>query len=848
MGITFEYFSSVFGSHHSLTRVGFEEIARICSDEKICQRIDEYRKTGNQALKKNLPCICPMGNCNAKRERKASEMTPNNLGMIDLDKLPSDYQQLKEFMGKYQTSDYLRADLVMAYITVSGRGLRLIFPLFDNLSLHESAILILMRLCLPIAYLDLVTTDISRLSILTKREDILFTNNISMEKDNTVQKIKMTDGEEEFVNQMREKHGKQWVEYIVKESAKGTDEKNKSQSVPGIKEADVAKPLADASDEDAAASEAAENAKDNQDVPYKKYTEAQIQENDLTYGSFRFKGRFVKDLALMYVKSRYGGEGPEHGERHALYNQMCKNFRNMVDNDPVILHAVLPTFNHAVSETWAQCVYYTATNKSAGVYPKDFWWWCEKNHFFEKEEENEELPEISQEYTRLVSSVPNLPPIIKEYFSIAPHWFKIPTLVSLESILSLFATNYRAKYIDGLPLSLSFYDIIYAPQSSGKSFLRRLDHLLDKTRLRDNLSMMKQVWYNQLALRRSHNQELPEEPKVKQRLFAARASVGQMCISQKNIGEHHFLQIISEFDIWADAVTARNCDLSAFYRTSWDNEYFSQQYQSPNSFRGSVKIFPIILATCTEGQINRFFKNVEDGLVTRFDFIPLLEQDFADIQPWGVMTDIDNNEIERTMERLEKETYATPLAENAEELSVRDMGKQSNWDYELLPPREYNVSYLYEPLHKWLLEKLDESVKEANPVSAMLRKRSARKGFMFGLLALALFGNDSTQERKQNIIDLMLWRAELSFKMMRYKWEDVMLEKTEHEKRKSKGLRDALFDSLPNSFTATDVEAALVGDGRKTPARIVIYQWKKHGLIIRSQKNVYTKQLKTQGK
>jgi hypothetical protein len=59
---------------------------------------------------------------------------------------------------------------------------------------------------------------------------------------------------------------------------------------------------------------------------------------------------------------------------------------------------------------------------------------------------------------------------------------------------------------------------------------------------------------------------------------------------------------------------------SDIYRLGFDNAKYGQNYMSDNSFSANVPVYYNLLLTGTPGGMYRFFKDVEDGLVTRFCF------------------------------------------------------------------------------------------------------------------------------------------------------------------------------------------------------------------------------------
>ena len=79
-----------------------------------------------------------------------------------------------------------------------------------------------------------------------------------------------------------------------------------------------------------------------------------VLKSDEEYKDYEYNGKKVADLVREYLDVT-GGD-PEEGMRHSTYNNLIVQFRNLVNNDPKILHAVLPMFGNSVEETWGQCV------------------------------------------------------------------------------------------------------------------------------------------------------------------------------------------------------------------------------------------------------------------------------------------------------------------------------------------------------------------------------------------------------------------------------------------------------------------------------------------------------------
>ncbi len=490
-------------------------LCHLCKEATVANAVSHFRDTGEQQYKMSIPAFTPMGICTDQDNPKRSvrTMRPTELVMIDLDDVERSHDGLKAWVDGWiaqHREEIQQLKTTMVYITCSGKGVRVIFPRFEQLDILQSAQLYCQLTQLPSTCLDKQCVDISRLSILTTFDDIVYTHQPDTDDEGNVILNQATD------QQLALFH---------------LDKQDNTQ---------------------ATYSEAATSPNPFENKPFKEYTEKDIIENDLMYGDFKYKGRQVKDIVREYISWRTNGMGPEGGARHLLYNQLCKNFRNLCDNDPRILHAILPSMGHPTSETWKQAVYFCSLNSSSLV-PRNFYFWLKERGYMEypdKDEEEEDFtPQEEKFYAWALKNMPPLPPIMKEIVNNAPYWFKLPILSVMESYLSLICTNYRSHYIDGFPVSLSSYNIIYAPQGSGKSMSRRVAFLIEEENKRDKLALMKAQQYDSEVRKANGSSENPEEPKWKQRLFAARTSLGEIMKRQEAIGNHHWLQDVSEFSM-----------------------------------------------------------------------------------------------------------------------------------------------------------------------------------------------------------------------------------------------------------------------------------------------------------
>lgn len=861
--------------------------------------VDKFRQRKDDAVKRYIPAFCPMGICDTDGIRVARTMKSNNLCMVDLDHISvADFAKLKEKI--IEQKDVLsNMQFCLVYITCSGWGYRFVFPLFDGLDIAHSQ-LAFVKIFFPdfVKYLDTCTTDISRLSILTKRSDYLIV------KDSDSDSVGMLEiGDKKLLEEIKAiKDIKSYVQN-AKAINNGTGRPTDEGSAPILRNNDSGNRVNSIDDANAASLSEKDGSQGNQDgekserdsvsenevsqeksagsstdanadadmlnpdgididnVAYKDYSIEKIQECDKIYSEYPYKGRKVRELANAYIQYKTHGRGPDKGERHALYGLLCTNFRNLCNNDPRILHAVLPdTRNDGMStilETWKQCVWAITHSRTSNL-PKEFYFWCKDNGFLDwpAEDETSEESEEDKMYEMFLKKMPPLPPIIREYVKIAPKWFKLPVLASLQCYTALLSTNHRTYYFDGSPISTTLYTLIYAPAASGKSYTRKLRNILKRIEQRDKLALEKAKWYDRQQRQNNGSGKLPEEVVWKQQLFSSKTSMGEVLKRQEAIGEHHWLQDIAEFSIWAATVKKAKEEWSAFFRTSYDNEEFSQSYQSANAYRGKVAVYPIVHGTCTFGQISSFFTNVEDGLLTRFSFVPLMHQRYASYQPWKLMSDRDQAIVEKTIKRLEWETYCDvedepeevdeeiKTNEDGEEVKVKkDTTKndRGEWDYDFKEPIYHEMEYVHEALLQWLEHKRLEALKDDNEALDTFRRRCARNAMAYALICRALWGRND-QRTRDKIVANAIFDAEVKLYYMRYVWESTMNEELKQVKSPSKRLTNQpLYDKLPNIFSKEKLHQAMMSGGYKTPVGKMISIWKLSGFLKEVGKSNYQK-------
>lgn len=561
----------------------------------------------------------------------------------------------------------------------------------------------------------------------------------------------------------------------------------------------------------------------------------EVVANDEKYKDFEYNGFRVADIVKDFIATT-GGE-PAEGTRHTFYNELIVQFRNLCNNDPKIVHAVLPAFDRGIEETWAQCVGLCSSNRTTKLEGKLYFWLKDRAMLAER------LPTTDEKETdkEPLPPMPKLPPIFRQYVNAAPEDFKVPTVVALLPILGTLTSHLRATYFDDSEQSTEFISLLFAPPSSGKSFIKRLSVLLKNLRDRDELANAREELWANAEKKKGANDKGEEQPKVSVRIVKPLISVPELLTKMRNNQGHHMFIEAEELDTFTKGNKGAGGDKSDLWRVTWDNGFYGQYYKSVNTFKGEVQMYMNLLFTSTQDQIDRFFKNVEDGLVTRFSVCPIENQQFAKFTPWKKISKADQAQINNILTRLEIKNYKLPLKFDKQdliEIKAEDFDKVVPWQYEFQPFEYLDMEYIYKPLLDWLEQERINSAETLNEARDVFRRRAAVKGFRLAMLCHALYNTVGKREQKI-ITDFVLWFCSVDLRNSLYQFGARYNELQENVK-KTGIFQNAIFSKMPDTFTKTDLRLALQRAYVKTPVRGVVSIWNKNKLIEKKG-DVYVK-------
>lgn len=729
-----------------------EAVMRQPSIQEICDQIkllDGKDPDEMARLKKHLPIITPH-TCRFRGDgsRKSSNAVPSGLVMLDIDHV--DYP-LDFFSAHIAPALTAENKIYFVAITPSGHGIRVIAERVPEESIPAAQ----ERLAhyFALTEFDAVTKDLARASYLMPWSYVLYCEPAGLNFETPEKEAVITS---HFAQLEAQSHTTTLPHENVSETpANG--------SVPAVSSAG--------------------------------------QNEATTYRGIEYAA-IVRELVNLL-----GGE-PEMGERNQFYFTLVRYMRYICNFNADLCVRVLPDFGLSLSER-CNTAMSSVNRPRKGDLPELL-----NRAITTAEHANSEASnsrEMASNSEASNTQLPPLPRVLELICSRLPEPFRPAMVIAALPILGALATRVRFQYLDKQEHSFSFMSCITAPAATGKSFIRKpVNLLLTPIDRQDEIERKREEEYKE-ALRAAKNSKMqPTNPRACPRNNGINVSIAKLLQLLAYSDGKHLIGIGEEIDTLVKSERAGVwSQKSDIYRLGFDNAKYGQNYMSDNSFSANVPVFYNLLLTGTPGGMYRFFKDVEDGLVTRFCFAQLPDMFGSDIPAFENYTEAEEREIIDIAETLDK-------AEGT--IACSHVGIR---------------------IRRWLNEKRDLAIREDSRAVDTLRKRAAVIGYRAGMLAFLL--NECVYEK--SVGEFTTWVAEYVFQnqmaLFGSKFEEVAQSQLVMNERKSCVV--SLLQALPEQFTRNELMALRARNGQSTRVDMVIGRWKSSGFITQVEKNTYKK-------
>lgn len=769
------YYKSVSQPAEDFDAVKFGTITRHPSIKKICNKI--LAANGNHdevsRLKRKLPAVTWQAWQPEGEMRSAQKCEANGLFMIDVDHI-DDPRALYERI-KAEQQNWEKDVIMLAHVTPSGKGLRIVAKRYNAvMTIPECQEVFCSHYGIEC---DKAVKDVCRLSFLVPWDYILF-----------------------------------FDEGIFEDA-----DPQKAYPRPLPKGGEAGPPLGElgvfAGEMAAKESPAGETDPRSGSAPLPLGGDG----GGLSGDGLLFRGIPFKDI-ISEVVERTGG-APVTGERNTRLYEIARILRYTVDFDAQKLAQILPSFGLPQSEV-AQVAQSAVKSNRAERMPDTLYNIIRE---FEDFNENENGNENDNENHNGKLKGLLLPPVFKDFADTAPNDFKVPVIVSLLPVLGTLASTARAKYLDGTYHSPSFISVVVAPQASGKSFARRLvNSCLAPLEAEDMKARLDEQAYRKALREAKNSKSQPKEPETMVRCVPASISTAKLLKRLDSARGLHLFTFCEEIDTVAKSNNSGAwAQKSDIYRNAFDNAVYGQDYMTDISYSATLEVFYNLLLLGTPNAVGRFFKDPEDGLVSRVCFTEIPDQFGADMPVWKEMTREQQQHLRAICQKL------LDKHSNQQEKHYYDLG-------------EVNTA-----LSKWLEEQRDMAILAVDRARDTARRRAAVVGFRAALVAQAVneCGVVSTEEQMpaDDLCRFATYIADIYLSEMLAMYGGAMEKALAGARKAPSTYYKSAFGALGDTFTTADLYALLRRERHKTPPRQVIYYWKKAGLIEKKEDGSYVK-------
>ena len=739
------------GKPRPATWADIEAAMKQPSVQDICDQIkllDGKDPDELSRLKKHLPAITPHA-CRFRGDgsRKSSNAVPSGLVMLDIDHIEDPY----EFFSRWISRSLTPANKIyFVAITPSGHGLRVIAEREpeESISAAQERLAALFAL----SEFDAVTKDLARASFLMPWSYVLYCEPAGLNFDTPEREAVVTA---------------HFAQLDTQPATSPLTHSEASNSSPSER------PIGGTS----------------------SYSEASTF-RDIPYSDI-----------VSYLENLLGGT-PSEGERNQFYFTLVRYMRYICDFNADKCVAVLPDYGLSIGERHATAM--SSVNRPRKGDMPDL-----LNRAITAAQQAISEASNSREtasYSEAsFNQLPPLPRVLELICRRLPESFRPAMVIASLPILGALATRVRFQYLDKQEHSFSFMSCITAPAATGKSFIRKpVNLLLTPIDRQDEIERKREEEYKD-ALRAAKNSKMqPTNPRACPRNNGINVSIAKLLQLLAYSDGKHLIGIGEEIDTLVKSERAGVwSQKSDIYRLGFDNAKYGQNYMSDNSFSANVPVFYNLLLTGTPGGMYRFFKDVEDGLVTRFCFAQLPDMFGGDIPAFENYTEAEEREIIDIADTLDK--AAGTIA----------------------------CSHVGVRIRRWLNDKRELAIREDSRAVDTLRKRAAVIGYRAGMLAYLLNECVYTKEVGQ----FTSWVAEYVFQnqmeLFGSKFEEVAQSQIRVRENRSQVV--SLLQALPEQFTKSDLMALRARNGQSTNIAMVISRWKAAGFIKQVEKNTYRK-------
>ena len=554
-----------------------------------------------------LPAFLFQANFSDGKRHNASAIS-SGLSMFDIDHI----QAPEVYYKKYIEARIDELGIVLAHITPSTEGLRLVFVLQDGETPQEGQ----QRLAkaLAIDKYDESVKDLARCSFAVPRDYILYIDYTGLFADHTPKPLKQDNNE-----------------HTTSPSA------NNSSVDSTVKTATEVSPVLTP---DAKNLKLFDEVVDAADLSLDSLNEVGTRHNSLvailSMGLCRL---MPKEQLLAVVAVRM----PEYAKERDCQD-LIRDFYDKYTNPGRPM------------STQLRKIYSTIIDKKVRKSNSD-----EDNTDADVDDEISKKDKENKEQQAIISQIMQRLPIgLKESVQGVADGMRMPVLCAVLPLAAAYADGVTVRYCDGAIHRLGLMSIIVGPQASGKSICKsKVDIWEQQMDDEDARARELEDRWKEAKKSKKANEKTPEDPKVTIRSVPATISCSTLLRRLKYSRGHCLWTFCEELDTLRKTNGAGSWSSKYdIYRLGFDHGKWGQDYNSDQAESGVVNVAYNFSILGTQGALGKCFKidNIENGLSSRMIIAEMPNSAFATLPQYDTLSEDPAIAINKAVSILRSQT------------------------------------------------------------------------------------------------------------------------------------------------------------------------------------------------
>ncbi len=424
--------------------------------------------------------------------------------------------------------------------------------------------------------------------------------------------------------------------------------------------------------------------------------------------------------------------------------------------------------------------------------------------------------------------VEELPMGLRESLMGVPKDMYMPVLCAVLPLAAAYADGVEVEYCDGQRMRLGLMSIIRGEQASGKSVCKGAvdvwKHQLDKE---DRLARQREDEWKEQKKGRRANEKAPEDPKVMIRMVPVTVSCSTLLKRLKNSNGHTLYSFCEELDTLRKTNGAGSWSSKYdIYRLSFDNGEWGQDYNSDQAESGVVRVAYNWTMLGTNGALRKCFRqdNIENGLSSRVLVAEMPDSSFARMPKFGRRSEEDEARIQEAVNWLRAQTgfVDTPQLRKTMECWVEEKrvvaAKNIDRVMDVYRKRASVIGFRCGVVHHLLQNQKALPTKEATESS----RQKIDEDFP-----------DAQSQESTSSLRFAEMMAEYCLEQQIKAFGEALQNEfvVAKDEVQRYGANHSVFDQLPAVFSVGDLRALKQGFCEDSSLRSIIARWKKDGWI-----------------